>query len=179
MFTGKIESSEHYNEIVDMLVSGYNPRQVSKTLLEKYDEKISHTLLNNFRKNSLNVDAAVKKKLLKRKTEQKKERQKKKEKAVTSFDTAVDLQLQNVDKLQRLVDDAAQTKIDFKQLKKSKFYSPEKEIDLKIKYKKLGLEANKQLASILNDDSIDVNVNHDFTDFIDDDLVDKILKEEY
>ena len=60
----KVETSPHYNEIVDLLVAGYSPRYVSDYLSNEYDEKISHNSLNRYRKNNLNVKAAVKQKIM-------------------------------------------------------------------------------------------------------------------
>ena len=51
----KVELSPHYNEIVDLLLSGNSGRYVSDYLLNEYDEKISYVALNNYKKNKLNV----------------------------------------------------------------------------------------------------------------------------
>ena len=61
---GKIESSPHYNEIVDLLLVGQTPRYVSDYLLNEYNEKISHVALSKFKKNKLNVKAEAKKKII-------------------------------------------------------------------------------------------------------------------
>ena len=46
----KVETSSHYNEIVELLVAGYSPRYVSNYLDDEYNEKISHVALNNYKK---------------------------------------------------------------------------------------------------------------------------------
>ena len=60
----KVETSQHFNEIVDLLVAGYNGRYVSDYLQNKYNEKITHTTLNKYKKDNLNVKAAVKQKII-------------------------------------------------------------------------------------------------------------------
>ena len=78
----KVEASPHYNEIVDLLVAGYSGRYVSDYLLTEYNEKISHASLNKYRKNNLNVKAAVKQKIIeKEKTKRREKSQKKSAKA--------------------------------------------------------------------------------------------------
>ena len=49
----KVETSPHFNEIVDLLVAGYSARYVSDYLSNEYNEKISHTALNNYKKANL------------------------------------------------------------------------------------------------------------------------------
>lgn len=56
----KVELSPHYNEIVDLLLEGYDSRSVSAYLKNQYDEQISHVAIYNFQKNKLNVEEAIK-----------------------------------------------------------------------------------------------------------------------
>lgn len=56
----KVELSPHYNEIVDLLLEGYDSRSVSAYLENQYNEKISHVAIYNFQKNKLNVEEAIK-----------------------------------------------------------------------------------------------------------------------
>lgn len=56
----KVELSPHYNEIVDLLLDGYDSRSVSAYLENQYGEKISHVAIYNFQKNKLNVEEAIK-----------------------------------------------------------------------------------------------------------------------
>lgn len=56
----KVELSPHYNEIVDLLLEGYDSRSVSAYLENQYGEKISHVAIYNFQKNKLNVEEAIK-----------------------------------------------------------------------------------------------------------------------
>ena len=81
----KVETSSHYNEIVELLVAGYSARYVSNYLDDEYNEKISHVALNNYKKNNLNVKAAVKKKII----------EKEKEKKQKSIDDAVDKKVES------------------------------------------------------------------------------------
>jgi hypothetical protein len=50
-----VERSDHRDEIDDLLLEGKSPRFVSDRLQNEYDEKISHTAINNYRKKHLNV----------------------------------------------------------------------------------------------------------------------------
>ena len=50
-----VEKSEHRDEIDDLLLQGKSPRFVSSFLKNEYDESISHTAINNYKKKHLNV----------------------------------------------------------------------------------------------------------------------------
>ena len=168
----KIESSSHYNEIVDMLVAGYSGRHVSEHLLNEYGEKISYVSLNNFKKKNLNVKAAVREKLIE---EQKKEAKRKAEeaskkgiakeaekeiKANESFELAADYRFKDIKKLDKLIQDSENVNIDLDNIHvDSEKYDPYKEIDLKLKLKRLGLDALKAKYEMLDEDELDVNIN--------------------
>ena len=170
----KIETSPHYNEIVDMLVAGHSGRRVSEHLLNEYGERISHVSLNNFKKKNLNVKAAVREKLIE---EQKKEaKQKAKEaskkgieKEVSkllqsndSFELATDYRFKDIKKLDKLITDSENVHIDLDNIVVDpEKYDPYKEIGLKLKLKRLGLDALKAKYEMIDEDELDVNIHDD------------------
>lgn len=169
----KIETSPHFNEIVDLLLAGYSGRYVSDYLLNEYDEKITHATLNKYKKDNLNVKAAVKKKVFE---EEKKKKTKKKlkpsiEKAVEeqsgkqvesneSFEAAVNIRYYNVNKIQKIISQTAKHEIDLSNFKKipSDKRDYYKETEIIIKIKKLELEAIQVLDAELDDDSFEDNL---------------------
>lgn len=163
----KIESSPHYNEIVDMLVAGYSGRSVSNHLLKQYGEKISHTILNKYKKDKLNVKAAVRQKIIEEERKKKKETTIKKEsekeiKANESFEIAADYRFKDIQKLDKIISDSEDVTIDLDNIHvDGDKYDPYKEIDLKLKLKKLGLEAMKVKYEMIDEDELDVNIHDD------------------
>ena len=179
----KIETSPHYNEIVDLLVAGYSPRYVSDYLSDEYNEKISHTSLNNYRRNNLNVKAAVKQKIIEEQKKEKRQQQEKVQKeskkkakeaskkgiakeaekeikANESFELAADYRFKDIKKLDKLIQDSENVNIDLDNINvDSEKYDPYKEIDLKLKLKRLGLDALKAKYEMLDEDELDVNIN--------------------
>ena len=169
----KIETSPHFNEIVDLLLAGYSGRYVSDYLLDEYDEKITHATLNKYKKDNLNVKAAVKKKVFE---EEKKKKTKKKlkpsiEKAVEeqsgkqvesneSFEAAVNIRYDNVNKIQKIISQTAKHEIDLSNFKKipSDKRDYYKETEIIIKIKKLELDAIQVLDAELDDDSFEDNL---------------------
>lgn len=174
----KIESSPHYNEIVDMLVAGYSGRRVSDYLLNEYGEKISHASLNRYKKDNLNVKAAVRQKIIEKEKKKKEEKKKKatqpviekeveKEiKANESFELATDYRFQDIKKLDNIIEDACNVKVDLDNLpaEGDDKYDPYKEEDIKIRYNKLGLDAVKIKYAILDEDEVDVNHHVDYVE---------------
>lgn len=170
----KIEASPHYNEIVDLLVAGYKPRYVSEYLLEEYDEKISHTTLNKYKKEKLNIKAAVKKKVIEKEKSKKTKSNVNTQKVIDnaietevdktiraneSFEAAVDFKFNDIKKLDDVIDSAEKIQIDFDKCKTADKIDPYRELDLMIKFKKLGLDAIRLKHDLLDDDESDVNVN--------------------
>lgn len=169
----KIETSPHFNEIVDLLLAGYSGRYVSDYLLNEYDEKITHATLNKYKKDNLNVKAAVKKKVFE---EEKKKKTKKKlkpsiEKAVEeqsgkqvesneSFEAAVNIRYDNVNKIQKIISQTAKHEIDLSNFEKipSEDRDYYKETEVLIKIKKLELDAIQVLDAELDDDSFEENL---------------------
>lgn len=176
----KIETSPHFNEIVDLLLAGYSGRYVSDYLKNEYDEIISYKALNNYKKNKLNVKAAVKKKVIEK---QKKKKKNQKSKAVTneqqeaidkniekladkeisaneSFEAAVNIRYDNVNKIQKIISQAGKHEIDLSNFEKipPKDRDYYKETEILIKIKKLELEAIQVLDEQLDDDSFEENL---------------------
>ena len=44
----KVESSDHFTEIMDMKKQGFSPRKISAYLSEEYDESIHYNTINNY-----------------------------------------------------------------------------------------------------------------------------------
>lgn len=175
----KIETSEHYNEIVELLVAGYSPRYVSTELENKYNEKISHTALNNYKKNKLNIKAAVRKKIIdKEKEKKKKEKSLKKVKeaskeaiekeaekeiqAQETFEVVADYRFRDIQKLDDLISLAESINLDLDATPWDEDkYDPYKEQRNKIKLKELGLKAVKLKYELIDEDELNVNLHND------------------
>lgn len=174
----KIEASPHFNEIVDLLLSGFSGRYVSDYLDDHYDESISHVSLNKYKKNNLNVKAGVRKKIMERKKQKKQEQSAKLTKSqrdkVTNeiaeqeinkqetYNNVVDFNVKNFDKIQNLVE--LSDRIDLlgalQDYKYSNDFDSEKYVELIIKIKKIGLDANKQIMGMFDDNEFNVNINN-------------------
>ena len=158
----KVETSSHYNEIVELLVAGYSPRYVSNYLDDEYNEKISHVALNNYKKNNLNVKAAVKKKIIEKEKEKKQIVSKKVEselQAQETFEIAADYRFRDIQKLDDLISQAEAINIDLDERPWDEDkYDPYKEQNLKLKMKKLGLDAIKLKYELVDEEELNVNV---------------------
>lgn len=170
----KIESSPHYNEIVELLVAGYSARHVSDYLLNEYGEKISHTSLNKFKKGKLNIKAAVRQKIIEEEKKKTKENIKKTSKnaiekeaekeikANESFEIAADYRFKDIQKLDKIISHSEDVTIDLDNINvHPEKYDPYKEIDLKLKLKKIGLEAMKVKYEMIDEDELEVNIHDD------------------
>ena len=163
----KVETSPHYNEIVELLVAGYSARYVSNYLDDEYNEKISHVALNNYKKNNLNVKAAVKKKIIEKEKEKKQKSiddavGKKVEselQAQETFEIAADYRFKDIQKLDDLISQAEDIKIDLDI--RDENYNPYKEQSLRLKMKKLGLEAIKLKYELIDEEELNVNVQNE------------------
>lgn len=163
----KVETSSHYNEIVELLVAGYSARYVSNYLDDEYNEKISHVALNNYKKNNLNVKAAVKKKIIEKEKEKKQKSiddavGKKVEselQAQETFEIAADYRFRDIQKLDDLISQAEAINIDLDERPWDEDkYDPYKEQNLKLKMKKLGLDAIKLKYELVDEEELNVNV---------------------
>jgi hypothetical protein len=90
----KIHDSLHYNEIVNMLIEGKSGRKISDYLKEEYGETISHTTINKFNKEEVNLKNKVDAKVRRRSKEKvEKEIKKLNEKKVNDeIQTAADIE---------------------------------------------------------------------------------------
>lgn len=137
-----VEKSEHRDEIDDLLLGGKSPRFVSSFLKNEYNESISHTAINNYKKKHLNVakeaviDYTKKKSKEAKQVQSQKNSQKKKQKAVKKISS-------DLEKLDVIIDDALNTNIDIERLERD----PEAD---QVKVEKLKLEKRKQGISAIN-----------------------------
>jgi len=174
----KIETSDHYNEIVELLVAGYSGRYVSDYLDNEYDEKISYVSLNKYKKEKLNVKAAVRQKILEKEKEkqeklkqQEEEQQQEKIKpaiekeadkeiqAQETFEVATDYRYRDIQKLDALIEAAESVNMDLNNIPyDDDKYDPYKEQNLKLKLKKLGLDAIKLKYELIDEDELNVNI---------------------
>ena len=137
-----VEKSEHTDEIDDLLLQGKSPRFVSSFLKNEYDESISHTAINNYKKKHLNVtkeaviDYTKKKSKEAKQVQSQKNSKKKKQKAVKKISS-------DLEKLDVIIDDALNTNIDIERLE----HDPEAD---QVKVEKLKLEKRKQGIAAIN-----------------------------
>lgn len=156
----KVETSPHYNEIVDLLVAGYSPRYVSDYLENEYNEKISYVTLHKYKKENLNVKAAVRKKILEKEKEEAQSKEADRQvQAKESFEIAADYRYRDIKKLDDLIGQAESINIDLDIYPGDEKYDPYKEQNLRIKMKKLGLEAIKLKYELIDEDDLEVNIN--------------------
>ena len=182
---GKIESSPHYNEIVDLLLVGQTPRYVSDYLLNEYNEKISHVALSKFKKNKLNVKAEAKKKIIEK--EKKKILKSKKvpeaitreAKAEISIEAATTYLTRNYERAEKFIEDTKDLDLlgSLEAYKKSPDFDEGKYLDLKIKVQKIQLDYMKYQTDLLEDNTLDVNVSNDNGLFDEAEIL-KIINEE-
>ena len=168
---GKVESSPHYKEIVDLFLAGYGGTYIEKFLWDKYEEKISHTTLNKFKKKYLNVKAAARKQIQDQE-KKKKDTQKKVKKAAKkevekqeyteeSLETAASVYVNLYNHSQGFISQIPR-EILFDILKE--FLSDEEipaesKIKVLIDLENLGVKHEKIINDIYKDDVIDVNIN--------------------
>ena len=158
----KVETSPHFNEIVELLVAGYSPRYVSDYLENQYNEKISHATLNNYKKGKLNIKAAVRKKLIEKEKEKEIEKQANKEfQAKETLEIAADYRYKDIQKLDDLISQAESININLDIHPGDEKYDPYKEQNLRMKMKKLGLEAMKLKYELIEEEELNVNIQEE------------------
>lgn len=163
----KVETSPHYNEIVELLVAGHSGRYVSNYLENEYDEKISYVALNNYKKNNLNVKAAVKKKIIEKEKEKKQKpiddavgkKVESELQAQETFEIAADYRFKDIQKLDDLISQAEDIEI-YLDIRDEN-YNPYKEQSLRLKMKKLGLDAIKLKYELIDEEELNVNVQNE------------------
>lgn len=57
----KIECSPHYREIVDLILQGESGRTISDYLKDNYNENISYSTINKYKRDNLNLEQEIKK----------------------------------------------------------------------------------------------------------------------
>lgn len=180
----KIESSPHFNEIVDLLLAGQTTRFVSDYLLNEYNEKISHVALSKYKKNKLNIKAAAKKKLYEKEKEKlikqnAKKTATKEAKAELSIEAATSYLTRNYERVEQFIESTADIDIiqALKDYKKSPDYDESKYLDFIIKLQKIKLDHMKYETDLLEDNTLNVNVNNE-EDLFDEAEIMRILNEE-
>ena len=180
----KVESSIHYNEIVDLLLSGHSGRYVSDYLLNEYNEKISYKALNTYKKNKLNIKAEAKRKIIEK--EKKKLIKKNTLKAATreakaelSMEAATNYLTRNYERAEKFIESTQDINLiqALEDYKKSPDFDEAKYLDLKIKLQKLRLEHMKYETDLLEDNTLNVNVNNE-DELFDEAEIMRILNEE-
>jgi len=180
----KIESSPHFNEIVDLLLAGQTTRFVSDYLLNEYGEKISHVSLSKYKKNKLNIKAAAKKKLFEKEKqklikENAKKAATKEAKAELSMEAATSYLTRNYERVEEFIEATSDINIiqALEDYKKSPDFDEGKYLDLKIKVQKLRLEHMKYETDLLEDNTLNVNVSNE-EELFDEAEIMRILNEE-
>lgn len=157
-----VERSKHRDEIDDLLLEGKSPRFVSAWLKDSYNEHISHTAINNYRKNKLNVTEEAAKVYHERRQKEKKadeKTDKKKQRKVRKV-------VSDLEKLDVIIEDSYNIKIDIERLEKDLDSDQVQVEKLKLQQRKQAIEAINAKNNILkNDDTnIEVNINNNFDD---------------
>ena len=180
----KIESSPHFNEIVDLLLAGQTTRFVSDYLLNEYNEKISHVALSKYKKNKLNIKATAKKRLFEKEKEKlikqnAKKTATKEAKAELSIEAATSYLTRNYERVEQFIESTAGIDIiqALKDYKKSPDYDESKYLDFLIKLQKIKLDHMKYETDLLEDNTLNVNVNNE-EDLFDEAEIMRILNEE-
>ena len=180
----KVELSPHFNEIVDLLLSGQTTRFVSDYLLNEYNEKISHVALSKYKKNKLNVKAAAKKKIIEKEKQKLIKKNTKKAatreaKAELSMEAATNYLTRNYERAEKFIESTKDINLiqALEDYKKSPDFDEVKYLDLKIKLQKLRLEHMKYETDLLEDNTLDVNVNSNNDDLFSDEDVMRFINE--
>ncbi len=153
-----VERSDNRDIIDDLLLDGKSPRFVSDYIKREFDESISHTAINNYKKNKLNVEKEVAIQYHEKVSKVKK-------------DKKIAKGLSNLDKLDNFIDECDETKLDTKSLypdgNTSKLDIEKHKLDIK----KSEIQAIKIKNDILKDDPKDSDINiFNLNGFDDDEL---------
>lgn len=182
MGRSKVEKSEHFHEIMDMIKKGFGGTHISDFLLSEYDETISHTAINNFIKKLKSKTAQeYYKKNKEPLTSSQKERKKRivdkkeKEKEIAeSTDDVVKKGVNDLVAMDNIILEADGLKIELDKIKPEKHTdyivtTPLDIINSIIKYKQLAIQAVNAKAKILKDsDSEDKDIRINIVGFDDD-----------
>lgn len=159
-----VERSEHRDEIDDLLLRGNSPRFVSAYLKNEYNESISHTAINNYKKKHLDVtkeaviDYTKKKSKEAKQVQSQKNSQEKKQKVVKKISS-------DLEKLDEIIEESFNTHVDLERLVDDPECNQVKVEGLKLKMRQQGISAVNAKNNILkqNDTNVEVNVNKDVT----------------
>ena len=180
----KIELSPHFNEIVDLLLAGNSGRYVSDYLLNEYGEKISHTSLNKYKRNKLNVKAAAKKQIIEKEKQKLIKKNKKREvtkeaKKELSIEASAAPITKNYGRAEDFLN--ATNDIDLiselNEYKKSPDYDEVKYLDLLVKVEKIRLDYMKYQSDLFEENTLDVNVNSNFDDLFNEEDILRFIDE--
>ncbi|KZX17632.1 hypothetical protein [Methanobrevibacter filiformis] len=160
-----IEMSIHRNEIIELLLNGASSRYVSDYLLNKYNEKISKTSINNYKKNHLNITGKATEKYIEKKSKEKSKKKivnnaiKKEISAIEKIDETVNKVVTGIELLDAIIEDAMNITLNTNDL-----YSDERTKQLDIERHKLAIKnsavnAVKVKSDILKSDEVNVSVN--------------------
>ena len=153
-----VERSEHRDEIDDLLLDGRSPRFVSSYLKNEYNESISHTAINNYKKKHLDVtkeaviDYTKKKSKEGKEVQSQKDRDEKKQKVVKKISS-------DLEKLDEIIEDSFNTQIDLERLVDDPECDQVKVEGLKLKMRQQGISAVNAKANILKQDDTTVEIN--------------------
>ena len=177
-----VERSEHRDVIDDLLLEGKSPRFVSDYLWNEYNEKISHTAINNYRKKKLNIPKEVaiaynKKKREKEEAKKREEKQAKKSEAKKK--RIVNKTLGDLEILDLIIKDSAETDCNIERLEHDPLIDQVQVEKLKLQKRKQGIDAINAKTNILkNDDTnIEVNVHNNFDDLFSEEDILRFLDE--
>lgn len=153
-----VEKSIHRDEIDDLLLDGRSPRFVSSYLKNEYNESISHTAINNYKKKHLDVtkeaiiDYTNKKSKEGKEVQSQKNREKKKEKVVKKFSS-------DLEKLDEIIEDSFNTNVDIERLVDDPTCDQVKVEKLKLQKIKQGISAVNAKTNILKQEDVNIEVN--------------------
>lgn len=152
----KVELSPHYHEILDMIKEGFSSRDISDYLQEEYNEKIAHGTINNY---AQKIRSKIKQEYHKKKKEKKSKSlvEEKKDREET-FKEVVNDGVSDLNALDNIIKEADNVNLNIGNLKAKRYsdyvITTEADIeDLKIKAKRLAIQAVNAKAKILKDDS--------------------------
>ena len=158
-----VELSEHRDEIDDLLLDGRSPRFVSTYLKNEYNESISHTAINNYKKKHLDVtkeaiiDYTKKKSKEGKEVQSQKNREKKKEKVVKKISS-------DLEKLDNIIDESFNIQVELERLENDPECDQVKVEGLKLKMRQQGISAVNAKTNILKQEDTTVEVvNGDVT----------------
>lgn len=163
----KVETSPHFNEIVDLLLDGWSGRKLSEYLKKQYNEDIGFNAINNYRKNYLDVESEADMIVKEKKAAAIKKEASKRDKAQENFDKAVERNVNAQSVIELAVSyggdvvEEVMNNPDIPSLDKARLIKD---------FVKLNIDLIKT-----DDTYVDVNVNNNMSSYFDEDKVREIL----